>query len=220
MGSTKDSSSKDTAAKNQSSKSSNKETSNRRRAFPILLALAVALAAGVLLAAGGFTFAASQESHDTFCTSCHTQPESTYVQRSTDGQQVDLAAFHTAKKTRCIDCHSGSGVTGRMEAELLGARNAAHWYTGTAIQPAKQSVPIRDENCLKCHQDVTGTSGRNNHFHFFLKQWQAADPNAASCVSCHPAHTTDASAAQGYLNEIKVRAVCEACHRVAGRGEE
>ena len=138
----------------------------------------------VVLAAGGFTFAASQESHDSFCASCHTQPETIFFERSTSANAVDLASFHTAKETRCIDCHSGPGLFGRMQAELLGARNAAAFYTHTAVQPAKLTYPIQDANCLKCHQDVTqrgfvpkeavtipggegrrGEEGGNNHWH-------------------------------------------------------
>jgi nitrate/TMAO reductase-like tetraheme cytochrome c subunit len=63
--------------------------------------------------------------HDQFCASCHTQPESIFFQRSTGALAVDLASFHTTQKTRCIDCHSGPGLFGRMQAELLGARNAS-----------------------------------------------------------------------------------------------
>ncbi|MEJ2563466.1 MAG: hypothetical protein P8Z42_12365, partial [Anaerolineales bacterium] len=79
------------------------------------------LVLGFVLAASGFAFAASKESHDPFCASCHTQPESTFFERSLDVEAVDLASFHTQETTRCIDCHSGPGVLGRMQAEWLGA---------------------------------------------------------------------------------------------------
>ena len=131
---------------------------------------------------------AGQESHDTFCTSCHTMPESTFYDRSTAAQPVDLASFHTTKNTACIDCHSGQGIFGRIQAELMGARNAFKWYTGTAVQPAVLTFPIGDGNCLKCHQQVTqqnfspqeqitvpggsnggrGEQGRANHWHAYL----------------------------------------------------
>jgi hypothetical protein len=103
-----------------------------------------------------------------FCASCHTQPESTFFQRSVDTQPVDLASIHKADNTRCIDCHSGKGVTGRIRAELLGAHNALAFYTRTAVQPAKLTRPIGDDSCLKCHQNVTTQRDRNNHFHGFL----------------------------------------------------
>ena len=82
----------------------------------------------------------------------------TLIQFETAGSPVDLASFHSANSAgyaRCIDCHSGQGILGRMQAELLGARNAFKWFTGTAIQPAVVVYPIGDQNCLKCHQDVT-----------------------------------------------------------------
>ncbi len=194
-------------------------------------------ALAVLLAAGGFTFAATQETRDAFCASCHTQPESTFFQRSTAAQPSDLASFHTAQPatTRCIDCHSGVGVFGRMSAELLGARNALAWYTGTAAQPAKQTVPIQDANCLKCHQEVVqpgyvpkttvqGLQGRRggeeagpNHWHARLAEWQASTPQAGTCTSCHSGHATDGTAATGFENSQTTQAVCEACHQTLRR---
>jgi nitrate/TMAO reductase-like tetraheme cytochrome c subunit len=197
----------------------------------ILIGLAIA---AVLVTAGGFVFAASQESHDPFCGSCHTQPETTYLQRSTASQPTDLASFHTAKQTQCIDCHSGQGIFGRIQAELMGAQNAFKWYTGTAVQPAVLLYPIGDQNCLKCHQNVTtrgfspqeqitlpgnaaggrGEGGRNGHWHEFLARWQAASPNAGTCVTCHFGHAADTTAQNGFMPSVNVQATCDACHQV------
>jgi nitrate/TMAO reductase-like tetraheme cytochrome c subunit len=206
--------------------------------IPILLAGVVLI---VLLTAGGFAFAASQEAHDTFCASCHTQPESTYLQRETSGSPVDLASFHSAQNVsyaRCIDCHSGPSLTGRLQAELLGARNALKWYTGTAVQPAVLNYPIGDANCLKCHQDVTqrgfspkeqitipgrgggdgGERGRNNHWHEFLSRWQTTTPaTAGTCTSCHGGHPTTANAQGGFMNTQAVQQTCNACHQALRR---
>jgi hypothetical protein len=192
---------------------------SKSKTFPVLPVLGALLLVVILLTASGFAFAYTQEEHDTFCSSCHTQPESTFYQRALDAQAIDLASFHTAKGTRCIDCHSGAGLTGRMQAELLGAHNTLALYTHTAIQPAKQTVPIRDENCLKCHEQVTAGRSRNNHFHGFLAQWQAADPNAGSCVSCHGGHSTDGNAQSRFQNQALVSTVCDACHRVMRQGD-
>lgn len=213
----------------------------QKKRFSIITAVILLLAAGVVLAGGGFAFAASQESHDTFCASCHTQPESTFLQRSTAGQSVDLASFHTTQQTRCIDCHSGQGITGRLQAELMGASNAFKWYTGTAVQPAVLLYPIGDANCLKCHQDVTQRGytpkaqipvpgraggfgeregGRNNHWHEFLARWQAASSTAGTCVSCHSGHSTGSTAQAGFMNAAAVEQECEACHQVLRREGE
>jgi predicted CXXCH cytochrome family protein len=183
---------------------------------PILKIILVGLGVAVLLTAGGFSFAATQEQHDSFCASCHTQPESTFYQRSTDPQPVDLAAVHKTKDVRCIDCHSGHGVTGRVRAELLGAHNALAFYTGTAVQPAKLTQPIGDDKCLKCHQEAMVAQDMNNHFHALLTRWQATDPNAATCVSCHAGHHTDGDPKIKYLNEAQTTQVCNSCHQVLG----
>lgn len=193
----------------------------------------IVLAAVLLISAGGFTFAATQESHDSFCGSCHTQPESTYLQRSTAAQPVDLASYHTPQSTRCIDCHSGQGLFGRVQAELLGAKNAFKWYTGTAIQPAPLTQAIGDSHCLKCHQQVTqngyvpknqnfsaGEEAQNGHWHLFLSRWQAVGTSTAGhCVTCHGGHTTDGDKSIFYLNQQHTLSVCDSCHQVLREGD-
>jgi hypothetical protein len=191
----------------------------------------------VILTAGGFAYAAAQESHDTFCASCHTQPESTFFQRSTTGAAVDLASYHTTQKTGCIDCHSGVGLLGRLSAEMMGARNALKWYTGTAQQPAPLTSPISNQNCLKCHPNVTqngyapkqditipgirfrgGREAGVGHWHQFLARWQARSATAATCVSCHGGHAEGATLQSGFMDGQKVKTECDACHRVLGEG--
>jgi len=194
--------------------------------IPILIVVLVIL----ILPAGGFAFAASMESHDSFCGSCHTQPESTYLERSTAAQPVDLASYHTPQNTRCIDCHSGIGIPGRLSAEMMGASNAIRWFTKTAIQPAPLTKAIGDSHCLKCHGQVSDQNyvpknqtlqdlgeAQNGHWHLFLPRWRAQDTKAATCVDCHNAHTTDGSVQILYLNEQRTTAVCDACHSVLHR---
>lgn len=216
---------------------SNQQSTKKR--FPLFPVFGAVIVVGILAIAGGFVFAANQESHDVFCSSCHTQPESTYFQRSTATQPVDLASFHTTQSTKCIDCHSGQGIPGRITAEILGARNALLWYTGRAVQPAVLTEPIGDGNCLKCHQPVTqqgyslqaqitlpgvngggreGGEGHAGHWHQFLARWQAADPNAGSCTSCHSGHTTAGTSQSGFMVAQNVQQVCNACHRVLRGG--
>jgi predicted CXXCH cytochrome family protein len=196
-----------------------KQTPPKPKTRPIVWVLEGILVLAFVVVIGGFAFAATQEEHDNFCASCHTKPESTFYQRSVDAQPVDLASAHTTKGVKCINCHSGTGVVGRVQAELLGAHNALSWYTGTAVQPAALTTPIRDANCLKCHQEVTARRDQNNHFHAFLARWQATDPNAATCVSCHGGHTTDGEAQIAFLNRTTTEAVCNACHNALGGGD-
>lgn len=179
------------------------------------LALVVPLGVLLLLVIGSLGFAATMEEQDAFCASCHTQPELTFTQRSQAEKSVDLASFHHTKNVRCIDCHSASGVSGRLSAMLLGSRNAAAFLLHTARQPASLTVPISDTNCVKCHAEVTtGQPDILNHFHLFLPRWQADDPKAPGCVGCHASHTTGGNAQVGYLNQQKTEAICQQCHEV------
>jgi hypothetical protein len=194
----------------------NKQT-KKKGLIPVVLVVLVLAGVGVITAIAGFALAATKESHDDFCASCHTEPESTFYQRSVAAAPVDLASFHTPKKTHCIDCHSGAGLFGRVQAELLGARNALKFYSGTAIQPAKLTFRIGDSNCTKCHSILTissggGDEGGQNHWHKFLLRWQLVDSKAGRCASCHSGHATDGSVDIQYLNEQHTTAVCEACH--------
>ena len=166
----------------------------------------------------GFT-ATRFENHDSFCASCHTQPELEYYQRESKSSKMDLASFHTTKKTRCIDCHSGKGVIGRATALTLGARDLWAYVATHYPQPAPLTRSIPDANCLKCHTDVEKGQDFNNHFHIFLPKWQALDANAATCVDCHRSHTTDGDSALGYLNQAVTTQVCQECHNFAGEGE-
>lgn len=190
-----------------------KNSSNKPPLFWISLALL-----GVLLAASASAVGVSAhlENKDAFCASCHSQPESTFYQRSLDQMPVDMASNHHGSQVRCIDCHSGPGVTGRLSAISLGAGDLMAYVTHTDQQPAPLTQPIPDSNCLKCHADVPNTQDFNRHFHAFLSRWQAMDQKAAACVDCHSAHTTDGDKKLGFLQEQRTVLVCQACHRVAG----
>lgn len=184
--------------------------------IPVLTGLAF-----FLIASSSFLFSVHSEENDAFCASCHTQPETTYYERTLAASPVDLASSHHAKNTpvKCIDCHSAPGLTGRISAVSLGASDAIKWYAGSAIQPAPLTVAISDANCLVCHQNTVVTTDFNMHFHRFLARWQRADSNAASCVSCHTAHTTDGDSSIGYLQAQRTTQICQDCHRALGAGE-
>lgn len=184
-------------------------------------ALFAGAAAGILAFIGvALLVFARVEEHDPFCASCHTEPEVTYVNRIAAAGAVDLASAHATlhhsdpqqQATRCIDCHSGPGAGGRLSAMALGARDAFRWVTGSAAQPAVQTVPIDDANCLKCHTDIAASTDFDNHSHHYLVQWQAKDANAGTCVSCHTSHTTDGNARIGFLQQQRTQAQCDACH--------
>ena len=191
----------------------------------LLMTIGVAGLAAAVFSVGGFSFVAAQEEQDSFCASCHTEPESTYYDRSIAAVSVDLATAHKEKEIRCIDCHAGIGLPGRVEAQLMGARNAVMWYTGSATQPAPLTIAIGDDHCVKCHADVTTKEfdvavrsklfGPRGHYHTYLAQWKASDPKAtANCTTCHSGHNLGADAKSTWLIPAAVENVCESCHKV------
>lgn len=168
------------------------------------------------LTIGGVGIALALESQDAFCASCHTQPEATYYQRSTQTNPVDLAAFHSPKDTRCIDCHSGSGPFGRAKGLQQGAHDLTTFLLGTYHRPAITTNLLGDDSCVKCHDKIymrSPGSGRSglNHYHLYLSQWQEADPNAARCTACHPPHTTGAASLK-FMQQGIVGQLCDDCH--------
>lgn len=168
----------------------------------------------LLAAAGGGTVSAQLESNDSFCTSCHTQPETTYFARS-QAPAVDLASVHTTENVACIDCHSGEGVVGRAEAIAQGAQNLALYASGHYQSPAVLRGSLASANCLKCHAEVTTDNTPANHFHYYLAQWQASDPQAATCATCHQGHTTGGSGSEHFLQDVVTDGVCQQCHATA-----
>ncbi len=127
----------------------------------VALALVVVV---VIAVAGGVSIVSAQEQNDSFCGSCHTQPESTFLMRfegATATEADDLAAFHheqlyprgsSGRPVRCIDCHVGEGLVGRGIVVSLAAWDALKYVTRTARQPAQVVFNVQNEACLKCHE--------------------------------------------------------------------
>ncbi len=185
------------------------------RKFVVIFGLAVFSA--IILAIGSVGVSLALENQDAFCAACHTAPEVTYYQQSIQSSPVTLAAFHAQKQTVCIDCHSGSGVLGRTVGLRQGAQDLAAYLNGAYRQPAVTTNPLGDDACLKCHTNVLagtrrgGSRGTNGHYHFYLPQWQAMDPKAAHCITCHTAHTAGLDGLQ-FMSQGKVAQVCDECH--------
>jgi hypothetical protein len=190
------------------------------------VASALAVFALFLIVGGSFVVVARTEENDAFCASCHTEPEVTYFARAQAVNATDLASAHAMlarggdgdhpAAARCIDCHSAPGLMGRVTAMSLGVRDAIKWFTSAAVQPAVQTTPIGDANCLKCHADAPNDGRFDMHSHRHLARWQQADRNAATCVTCHTSHTTDGNATLGFLQQQRTLAECDRCHVALG----
>lgn len=180
---------------------------------------------GVLLVAAiGLPFgAAEMENRDSFCASCHTEPESTYYARTLRPASAagDLASYHAAEeRTRCIDCHSGAGLAGRLQAQTLGARDAGAFILRIHRSPAITTRPLDDDSCLKCHGEILSDKEFDNHHHHLIPDWQQANPQVANtCVSCHTGHREDGTWAKPFLVADMVLPRCAACHADVAPGE-
>jgi hypothetical protein len=184
----------------------------RKIAFGLLLLVI----ASSVLAIGGVGIALALENQDAFCAVCHTEPEQTYYEQSTQAVPSTLAAFHAQKQTACIDCHSGSGTFGRGVGLQQGAHDLSAFLSGSYNRPAVTTNPLKDEACLQCHANVMaqtrgGARAMNAHYHAFLQRWQSLDATAAHCTTCHTSHTKGL-ASLDYMAQGKVALVCDGCH--------
>jgi len=193
-----------------------KNSTRKRKITPkkvfILTPVIVIAIVLIVIIPGGFFYAAHMEENDLFCGSCHTQPESTYIGRSLAGSSVDLASAHHSKSVKCIDCHSGAGVTGRIGGIMQGAGNLFAFITHTGKQPAALKAPFPDADCIKCHEETINNQQTSQHYHLYLSRWQATEPNAARCISCHTTHTTDGDLTVQFLQVARTENVCQQCH--------
>lgn len=168
------------------------------------------------------------ENQDSFCASCHTEPETTYYQRTQSDAPTDLASAHAfyENTVRCIDCHSGNGTQGRIAALQQGASDLFAYIIGDYHDPAQTENPLGDEPCLKCHtipsrdnpidrEDDPKLIYSTSHYHWveYTDVWLETEPNPmGTCGMCHPAHTDNTIAALGFRYMPAVNAACDNCH--------
>lgn len=169
-------------------------------------------------AVAAYTTGVQLERDDAFCASCHVEPETTYYQQSLTPQAAStLAAFHAGQETRCIDCHSGRWIPGRVRAQWIGLHNLLAFRSGNYHQPTQTTRPPGDSSCTKCHSDLTWASQRPGHYHSpqLRRRWQAFDGLANTCQACHPSHEIITTA--GFQDKTEVETQCDACHELVGR---
>lgn len=137
----------------------------------LLFALAVAL--GLLLGLGGFTFRYAEglsylSTDPEACTNCH------IMQSQYDSWQK--ASHHTAAV--CVDCHLPPGFVSKYLAK---AENGYHHSKGFTLQDFHEPIMMKPRsaaalqaNCLRCHGDITHAM-------------QTDTDGAVQCVHCHRA---------------------------------
>ena len=125
----------------------------RNLTWPVRIAC-VAIVTGIVIifaSVGTVATAVHLENDDEFCASCHTEPEVSFVNRSLAEEPVDLASAHAhyADAVRCIDCHSGAGTAGRVDALQQGATDLVAYLSGDYTEPAVTTNPLGDEPCFQ-----------------------------------------------------------------------
>ncbi|GJM44738.1 MAG: hypothetical protein DHS20C21_15800 [Gemmatimonadota bacterium] len=134
----------------------------------------MAVAVGVLVGAGGFTFRYAEglsyfSTDPAACANCH------IMQTQYDSWQK--ASHHTV--ARCVDCHLPHDFVGKYLAK---ASNGYHHSKGFTFQDFHEPIRIKpgnsailQANCLGCHNDMVHN----------LVAGVTTDVDAVSCVHCH-----------------------------------
>jgi len=172
----------------QQTKSSNVEVTSPALCTVKIIGVAIVALAGVGIL--GFLGGMALEENDGFCASCHTVPETTYVDRAnaatlnTGAPVADLASshFHLAvtkgNTTNCISCHRGSAsLPDRSQAFLLGAKDTLTFVSGkadpTIEKTAIMQLALVNTACIGCHEQTLLTvRGNATHFHNWLPATQ------------------------------------------------
>jgi formate-dependent nitrite reductase cytochrome c552 subunit len=188
------------------------------------------LVVGALLAAAvagpaGWVASDRLERDNEFCVACHL-PDGTRLHAGKredlgDWPPATLAAAHgmagvrefdAIRPFRCIDCHGGTGVAGRVRVKILSAKDAFWYAVGRFEEPTAMRWPLEDADCRRCHArfDERGrAAGVDPAFH------ELAVHNAelgVACVDCHLVHDEGGLADHDFLHPEHVRARCAGCH--------
>ncbi len=188
----------------------------------------LALLLGAIGAVVGWQISDRLESKNAFCTSCHLDAQTPLhrkIARDFAGvPATTLAARHAATSIegrqdasfRCVDCHAGTGFTGRLRVKWLAMSDSVRYALGRFEEPKNMRVPLRDEDCEKCHPDHPAqetTPGAVERFHALAVH----DTNlGVACVSCHEAHEQGGTAEAVFLRRERVMPECARCHPAFG----
>ncbi len=212
--------------------------------MPVWIRATIGVIAAVLLISLGSALTISQvEENNAFCASCHTPLEVLYVNQAdqaTPENSPNLAAFHyaiTAHRengavpvVNCVACHRGdNGVQDRTIALTLGAWNTVRWLMGddgTGAAERRRLEWLPNNSCLRCHSDVFADRNFENHYHFYLPEYNQdpivqadAEANVLYCNACHVSHD-DIPQELDFLADEIVFPACKKCHVVWGRGPQ
>jgi nitrate/TMAO reductase-like tetraheme cytochrome c subunit len=194
-------------------------------------ALAIAAAVGIVCAPAGWVVTDVLEQRNDFCNACHLEPGAPLhirIRRDFDAAPpATLAAAHGAARVegradaafRCIDCHGGVGLAGRLRVKTLAARDAFWYVTGHFEEPDAMRWPLRDADCRRCHahfDESQAEAWQSPRFH------QLGVHNVklgVACVECHQSHVAGGNPDAYFLDAAHVRSRCARCHSEFEEGE-
>ena len=186
--------------------------------------LAVLALVGSVAAPLVWVFTDRLEQDNDFCNACHLEPDDPVhldVRRDFDAPvAASLAGAHGAARVegredgafRCIDCHGGESLAGRLRVKVLAAKDGFWYAVGRFEEPTGMRWPLWDEDCAKCHPRFAEEefhAWRTPRFH------QLAVHNAeplVSCVECHLTHESGGNPDANFLHATSVRLQCARCH--------
>lgn len=152
------------------------------RHWLLLFAVVVLPGLALLLGAGRAMDAAKRPE---FCGSCHVMGP--WIRDLKDPGSKTLAAVHYQNRyileDQCYTCHTEYGLTGPLQAKLVGLVHMFKYETGTYTLPIALYEPYAFSNCLHCH----GESKKYVEAHTDVAE-SIADGSMA-CTDCHdPVH--------------------------------
>jgi hypothetical protein len=190
---------------------------------------AAVLVGGAALSALGWTVSDRLEQDNDFCNACHLDgpdggtPLHLEVRRGFDARPaLSLAAAHAEAGVsdrhgsdaafRCIDCHGGTSIPGRVRVKALAAKDAFWYVVGDFAEPDGMRWPLWDEDCRKCHAEYAGQSWDG----FGPEPFHARSVHnvklGIGCVECHFVHEAGGDPAAHFVDAAAVRVQCARCH--------
>lgn len=167
------------------------------------------------------------EAENDFCVSCHLDeatPLHDGLKRDFDQWPARTLASKHAKASlqrehpmfRCIDCHGGTSLLGRVRVKALAAKDALVYLTGRFDEPKRMRFPLWDEDCRKCHTTYAAGMGESEGATPFHALAVHNAKLGVGCVECHEAHERGGTAEAFFLRADVVRAQCARCHSELG----
>jgi len=189
--------------------------------------VAMVALAGALTAPLVWVVSDRVEQDNDFCNACHLEPGvPLHIDIRDDFGRVpptSLAAAHGSarfdgREFRCIDCHGGTSLPGRVRVKALAAKDAFWFAVGRFEEPTEMRWPLWDEDCLKCHErfeEATSESWETPRFHELPVHNVEL---GIACVECHGSHMGDGNPEAHFVRTPAVRTQCARCHAEFGEG--